>query len=354
MVKAQSDPRRQSVITTYSPSVLDTPRTPIAVSQAATGKPAFWAESLKSFWSFVCERQSIWHKRVVEKRPPPWTDDPILRENRFTNVYRECDPGTDFLIQHILETKHDDKDKIFNVMLYRLIGRKETYERIGFQNVQTFNTENFANVLKDIRLRKESPFSGAYTVCSYSQLGSSDKVENVAQVFGTLRDTFSSLFERITRSPSAQNAYEELRTAYGFGKFLAYQVLVDLLYPLKCKHGVPILPFHHDDWAIAGPGASRGIQILLRESNRASELAVMQWLRQNQRLEFHRLGLSFNYRNDERGEPILLTLANIQNCLCEFYKYSKIKAGTGRARRKFSPRSYFQEQLNVLTVDSGS
>src|SRR5947199_59339 len=98
------------------------------------------------FWWFVCERQSIWRRRYIEKRPPPWTQDQILRTARFTNVYRELDPGTDYLIRNILETSHGDEDKIFNVMVYRLIGRLETYKRIGFQTVASFDSNRFEEV----------------------------------------------------------------------------------------------------------------------------------------------------------------------------------------------------------------
>jgi hypothetical protein len=226
-------------------------------------------------------------------------------------------------------------------MLYRLIGRKETYERIGFQSVETFDSNRLKTTLQYIRdIEKRSPFSGAYTVCSYSGLGSHDKTENVAQVFANLRQKFPSLYERILASDSARAVYEELNRVYGFGKFLAYQVLVDLLYPLKVKDGKPLLPFSHDEWAIAGPGASLGIRILLKHGVAASELEVMRWLRHHQREEFGRLRLDFHYRKNSLGRPIELTLANIQNCLCEFYKYHKIKTGTGRARRKFVPRTY--------------
>jgi 5-hmdU DNA kinase-like protein len=318
-------------------------------------RPHFRMDQLDMFWGFVFERQNIWYKRSIENRPPPWTDNSILATNRFTNVYRECDPGTKYLIDNILESSHSDKDKIFSVMVYRLIGRKDTYEDLGFQRVEAFDEGKFRQTLKDIRDEgKRSPFSGAYTVCSYSHLGSHDKIENVSQVFSTLRNGFENLYQRILHSRSAQDVYEELKSAYGFGRFLAYQVLVDLLYPLKSKSGNPLLPFSHDDWAIAGPGASRGINLLVKEGPGPSELDIMRWLRHNQATEFRRLGLEFKYRNDENGRPIELTLANIQNCLCEFYKYAKIKSGTGRARRRFSPQQYVQQALNAPAAVQGS
>ena len=96
-----------------------------------------------------------------------------------------------------------------------------------------------------------------------------------------------------------------------------------------------MLPFNNDEWAEAGPGARRGIKMLTAPSTRASDLDIMVWLRDNQNTEFERLGIKFEFlfNNDK---PIKLSLANIQNCLCEFHKYIKILNGTGRSRRLFT------------------
>jgi hypothetical protein len=310
---------------------------------------SFRPEQLDEFWGFVCERQNIWFARTQQRAPPPWTEDPILRSFRFTNVYRECDPGTDYLLRNILDTNQSDADKIFNVMIYRLIGRKDTYQRIGFQHVTTFDSKRLKETLQYIRdVDKHSPFSGAYTVCSYSSMGSHDKTENVAEVFSELKHEFPGIYARIKSCKNAKATFDVLNSVVGFGRFLAYQVLVDLLYPLKVKNGAPLLPFSHDEWAMAGPGASRGIHVLLKENATPRELDVMRWLRNNQRNEFERLGLDFHYLKDKAGNPIEVSLANIQNCLCEFYKYDKIKTGTGRARRRFTPRTYLDPGQALL------
>src|SRR4051794_22718625 len=73
------------------------------------------------FWRFLHERQRVWQRRFVQRCPPPWTEDPVLQSERFTNVYRELDPGTQYALMAILETTHAKEDKIFNILLYRLI-----------------------------------------------------------------------------------------------------------------------------------------------------------------------------------------------------------------------------------------
>lgn len=297
----------------------------------------FHSDRLNLFWRFVCERQAIWCRRAVEHQPPPWTADEILRTERFTNVYRELDPGTQYAIREILERHAPRPDKIFNVMVYRLIGRVETHQALGFQYLANFDPGHVENTLKWLRSGGRAPFTAAYMVSAYASMGSADKVENVVRLFANLHCHFDDLYTQITTSGNLADTHAVLKSVYGFGNFLAYQVLVDLLYPLCVYGGHGLLPYSHDEWASAGPGAKRGIAMLLRKRGRASNLSVMRWLREHQWQEFARLNLDFPYLLDLGCQPVPISLANIQNCLCEYHKYVKIREGTGRGRRKFMP-----------------
>lgn len=311
---------------------------------ATQTNPAFDADSKlirgkrDLFWKFIHERQKVWQKRVIELEKPPWTTDEIIRSNRFTNIYRELDPGTQYAIQNILEHNAPKEDKIFNIMIYRLIGRSETHAFLGFQSLSDFDAEDFEERLKRRRDRDgETIFTGAYMVAGYSQMGSSDKVENIARLFDKVSNEFDDNIIQILAKNSLKEVYEGLQAIPGFGTFLAYQVLVDLLYPLESYNGSSLLSFSPNEWAKAGPGAQKGIKSLRSEPG-LKYLDVMNWLYKNQRSEFERLGLDFPYIQDVDGNEKEISLANIQNCLCEFYKYDKIRQNNGRARRRFNPR----------------
>lgn len=165
-------------------------------------------------------------------------------------------------------------------------------------------------------------------------MGSSDKVENVASIFQEISQN-SEFFDQLLSASSVKDAYMKVRSQTGFGNFLAYQVVIDLLYPIEYLNGNSVLPFSPNDWSAPGPGAQKGISKLVKEFNGFDQLQVMRWLRQNQHKEFERLGLAFPYLNTADGDRLELSLANIQNCLCEFYKYYKITSSNGRARRRF-------------------
>ncbi|MFH1650447.1 MAG: nucleotide kinase domain-containing protein [Candidatus Woesearchaeota archaeon] len=291
-------------------------------------------ESLDLFWRFIAERQAIWHLRFILKQKWPWTEDAVLRDNRFTNIYRELDPGTQYALNDILETDFPAKYKTFNIMLYRLIGKKETHKSLGFQRLESFSSSALSSGLKRVRESGEKPFTAAYLVAGYAQYGGKDKCENVANLFKIIHDDFDSIWKKLSSAQSMQEAYKIILNVPGFGNFLSFQVLVDLTYPLNCLNDKPLLNLDQNEWAAAGPGAKRGILLLDENAKISDELRIMKWLQKNQKNEFSRLGIDFKYWT-QNGKPIPISLPNIQNCLCEFHKYVKIKNNTGRARRKY-------------------
>jgi hypothetical protein len=262
--------------------------------------------------------------------------DPILASSHFTNVYRELDPGTQYAVEHILERDETAADRIFNVMIYRLIGRETSHESLGFQHVSQYSASSADSKLHKLRRRGVPPFTAAYVVSGYSHVGGRDKIENVCRLFETLSDRFDDLYSELRRASTPSEAFAVMVKQEGFGSFLAFQILVDLMYPLRREGGRPLLPFPQNEWARAGPGARKGIAILAAGAP-VVELQVMQSLRISQGSEFDRLGLGFHFLLDPNQQPIPISLPNIQNCLCEFYKYVKIQEGRGRARRRFDP-----------------
>lgn len=235
-------------------------------------------------------------------------------------------------------------------MIYRLIGRPETHAAMGFQRAAAFDPGVAGRAVREHAARTGIPiFTAAYLVSAYQQQGGRDKLDNVLRLFEKLSGRFATFERDLFAAGSAEAAFTVLRAIDGFGDFLAYQVLVDLLYPLENFGGRSILPFSHDDWAIAGPGARRGLALLRNPGFGMSSLEAMRWLHGHQRREFIRLDIDFPYLRNEDGTKRPISLANIQNCLCEFHKYVKIGEGTGRGRRRFAPANGISGKRTTAT-----
>lgn len=294
---------------------------------------------LDRFWNFVHERHSVYHRRFILRLPrEQWTDDPVLQRFKFTNIYRELDPGTIYAVDEILS--RDDsrrEDRVFNLMLYRLMCSIPTYEGFGFRSLDEWTEKDFDDYLCD-RYNAGGPvFGNAYLVSPYSSMGSTFKFRNVARLFGHIHQGFAEFFQRLDTAPTMEKAWKVISGLYGFGPFLAYQVLVDLTYPLpRTKYRSAIIPLDQNEWARLGPGALRGYARVAPYDYSPQSLHGLRWLHQNQRSEFKRLGLDFPFRLSPSGE-VELSLPNLQNAFCEFHKFRSIQDGTGKTQRLFVP-----------------
>ena len=69
--------------------------------------------------------------RRLERRPPPWTDDPVLRAHKFTNAYRASDRVSQYLIRRVIyrdDLPDDPAEVVFRILLFKLFNRIETWE----------------------------------------------------------------------------------------------------------------------------------------------------------------------------------------------------------------------------------
>ena len=292
------------------------------------------SKEVDAFWRFVYERHSIWHKRFILHQAPPWTDDPILQRIKFTNIYRELDPGTMYSIYEIMNKPFPAADRIFNVMMYRLMVKISTYDSWGFHTLAQFNEEEFDEHLRQIYNTGEPVFGNAYLISPYSSMGSEYKFRNVSRLFGLIHRNFGWFYDRLVEAQTLQKAFQVINAQYGFGPFLAYQVCVDLMYPLPWHKGRSILKFSPDDWVKLGPGAKRGFSRVSPSHDQAGGLRALRFA---QKEEFERLGLDFPYLHDKEGNPQEINLANMQNCFCEFHKYRSMQDGTGKSQRLYIP-----------------
>jgi 5-hmdU DNA kinase, helical domain len=297
----------------------------------------FDEEALEIFWRFVCERQKIWHRRYVLELPQPWTKNPYLLKNKFTNVYRELDPGTRFSREKIMAVDAPRPDRVFNVMLYRLMCSIPTYQKVGFQYLETFDWKSFQGVLRGVYETGQPVFGNAYLISPYSSMGSAYKYENVARLFRNVHRDFYKFFLALDQAPTFERAYKTVNSLYGFGPFLAYQVCLDLTYSSVLLGDQPILLFSQNEWARLGPGAMRGMQRMVGYQTQTKNLEGLRYLWSHQCDFFERYGLKFPFLKDEYNCEVEISLANMQNCLCEFSKYMNIRKGTGKAQRLFTP-----------------
>lgn len=291
------------------------------------------------FWKFIYTRQMIWYKRFILQQPAPWTDDPILRDYKFTNVYRELDRNSLYSIDNIVgipgaTTKGSPlrvyapiDEQVLRIIIFRLFNRIWTYNLIAHLDGFPWKRVDAYKILRMAADKGEAIYTDAHITCAYAGFPGETKLERVMYIFDEAQKRMPALMRVISRAKSLEHIHQFLSNFKGLGPFLAYEVCGDIAY-------APWNNIGEDEWANPGPGCQRGLRRLFPDLNPKSCVWLIKVLREAQDQEFSRLNLPFA-SIAYKGKP--LTLRAIENCCCEFSKYMKAHEGSGRPRNKFRP-----------------
>lgn len=266
---------------------------------------------LEKFWDYVNERHAIHVRRHILNRDPPWTKDKILQEYKFTNVFRELDKGTVFYLDEIMPHCKTPKQLFLNTVLYRVLINIETMQELGVLDLKT-PKEKVMEILIKRKNRGDKIFTAAYKLCPLKEYKMyNTKVERYVHAVFEMMKSWHDDFVNF----DIQEMFLAIKKHYGFGGFLAYEIVSDLAYS-------NLFPkVRADDWANAGPGAKRGLKHLFEKCN-LTDMQKMRMLQQTQKQYF-----IFNLKLD---------LRNIEHNLCEFDKYYRTVLGTGKPKQRYT------------------
>ena len=125
------------------------------------------------------------------------------------------------------------------------------------------------------------------------------------------------------------------------GPFLSGQILLDATYAGN------IVPYSGNDFLVVGPGAHWGLNIIFGQKltpPAAAEKCRLLFKMQKEAFEFLKKeqGLDWEtvrWQNPEYPNAPYLCLHDIQNSLCEFRKYWRLKSGEKAKKRYFKPQN---------------
>lgn len=295
----------------------------------------FNAAAVKRFVYFVSERFAIWDRRLCGA-PKPWTQDPILQQYRFCNVYREHDKVTQWIAEHIRAPFEDHPHLWFMLCIARQINWPDTLSELiadkrGAWPYKTWNAERARQIMLARRARGDKLYTGAYML--NAQFGKDDYDKARDKAFFTTHLTLQPHWEQRTRrarelSGTLHDAAQALQTVRGWGSFMSAQVVADLKFTRYLANAPD-----WEDWALLGPGSERGLGRIfgmLPEKRHVKKLPPEQAIAVLQDLR------AAVWPVLERRLPRRLCLQNLQNCLCEFDKYERVRLGEGRPRALYA------------------
>ena len=285
----------------------------------------FIQEELNRYCYWQIERENIRLQKEVSQLPPPWTNDSILQEYKFCQVFREDDRTTRWFREHIREPMKNSPDVFMATVIFR-----------WFNWIPTGRTLIEHGLLKRWDRKKaieeitKQPkwITGAYIIKTPNGM---DKVTGVAECISHMWQDREYLAKEIVKTKSLEDTWTLLRDYPYMGPFMAYEVVTDLRHTYLLENAEDVLTC-----ANAGPGAMRGLNRLtgreLGYSKRSHD-----WVGEMQELYKivqPRLPSHILQRNDMKYE-----MREIEGGLCEVDKYSRIFKGEGRTRSIYKQNS---------------
>jgi hypothetical protein len=268
------------------------------------------------YW--ITEREAIRLRKEVGA-PAPWTDDEILRTYRFCNVRRMDDRVSRWLMKLWYGPHRGHPNTLVGAALARFFNQPGTlaYIQDYVWNRPRLEWTKMAGELKRLRGLGPPVFNAAYIVSTNGR-----RADKIDHVLGCVRGLLGTE-DVIVRPDSMEDTWRALRAHYGFGSFMAGQVVADL------RHAVPGKWEDAPEWAPVGPGSLRGLRrlyagdataVLHRTPPETLNMAI------NEMYE----ALTGHHEIYDRVEGM-----DLQNCLCEWDKYERALWGEGRPKQRY-------------------
>ena len=293
-------------------------------------------DTLRYYFYFMQERMNVFWRKVEGTVNEHWTNDPILRTYKFTNVYRATDRVSQYLIRRVIYDRSGDfsaEDALLRILVFKIFNKIETWEYLEKVLPEPITVRSFdahkISLLLSRRQRQVPIFNNAYMMTGSHRLY--DNLPSKHEKWLTMvRKEFieAHLFEQILEADRLEMIYDLLRNRSFLGEFLAYQYAIDFNYS-------PYLNFSEDSFVKAGIGAIRGIRKCFRSyGDRYEDVIVYVHEHMDQLRE--KYGYT-DFRPLPGHEP---TLIDLQNCFFFFYKYLRakmpdLKVGNIRIKQKY-------------------
>lgn len=271
---------------------------------------------------FMQARYAIYLKRKMNMSKP-WTHDPILQDYRFCNVYRELDRETAWIRDNWREPLKDHSFLFFAMTVARVVNWSPTLEEMRLPI--PFDRGDFVRVINRRMALGQQVWTGAYMITTHGN--AMPKQQYYAdRVLKPIWDARKHLCPK--EGDTLESFHRRLAAQEGIGSFLAAQVVADTKHHGHLKNARDWW-----GWAAMGEGSRRGLNRVFDRPYK-QRMTPQIWQR-----DFDMLWREVN-KVILNGHTNLLMIdaQDLQNCLCEFDKYERVRLQQGRPRSRYPGR----------------
>ena len=209
------------------------------------------------------------YQKWCTRQPTPWTTDPLISQGRMCNVFRALDKETVYCARAVIEPLWKrPADLLFNLIIFRAyINWSDAMEMIGLQFIDTYDkvafTERLVTVSDALGKVSNAAYNvGTFTAHADAAQGAGCKHHRAAAMFDELRRGLPALVRKLLQRKDSAFTFESIVDLKGVGKFIGYQICIDLGYwNREVTHWsitVGVLPLEYYRWRAHTHTRSRG------------------------------------------------------------------------------------------------
>jgi hypothetical protein len=290
-------------------------------------------DNKKALAYWIHERERV---RIFKERgdPKPWSQDWVFQQTYFCNVRREDDRVTRWIRGNWSPDKIGWDDYEYAMVVARFLNWPDTLEQLTAQMAagDAGNFEQTFGVLEEMAKLGLKVWGNAYVVTTHglpmgkAQYLCRNVLPNVYDCVGAgrWRGQYGSGGVTLARR------HEDYMLFEGIASFMSAQILADL-------KNTPGHPLHTAEdwyeWSAPGPGSLRGLEWYHgKKFTLGATGAYKKGIREvADYLQTNYPGVARHLM--PRGDDI--NMQDLQNCLCEFDKYMRVRTGKGRSKRGY-------------------
>lgn len=279
-------------------------------------------ENFKYYMYFISERMNIFWNRL-EGQNPPYTEDKIFQQYKFTNVYRCLDRVSQYLIKNVIYNgkQYSREDMFYRILIFKHFNSIETWDVLidCFKDItiKDSSLNDISFYLKQYQIKNTNfkPYSNAYMLTAAFLAGENGKYVHLKGNGWKKYEYYFYIFEKeifsnhyideLLKSNSLKELYDKLYKITSFADFLTYQYIIDFNYS-------EIFDFDENSFACAGLGTQRGIERCFEIKGKSKYEDILFWVQQN----FENLCQDYDCQFDNLPNR-LPTIPDLSNCFCE-------------------------------------
>ena len=285
-------------------------------------------ENFTYFLYFISERMNIFWNKLENKQP--YTEDEILKQFKFTNVYRMLDRSSQYLIKNVIYNGvvYSKEEMFWRIMVYKHFNLPSTWDLL-IEEFGDINKGITLDMIADFLVKKIDQgytiYSNAYMMTSAFLSGDKGKYTHLKHNKWRKHQYYFYIFQKelieqnkiglILNSKSIEEMFSSISSVVSMGDFTAYQYTQDLNY-------TEFFNFDMNTFCAAGPGTQRGIERCFDIEGAANYGEIVKWTYSH--LEELFAGYSKKYEIDLQFRSLpnfSPQVPDLSNCFCETDKY---------------------------------